>query len=159
MAQLLFQKCRESGFDRYEISNFARAGHSCLHNEAYWSHAPYVGLGPGAHSYACNRRWANTAHVNDYVARLAKKELPVDFEEKIGPAQLASEMILLRLRTFDGLNEDTFAGITGELFYSSHRGPVLDNALTNGWIVHRKPSWALTENGMLLSDAIIRQLA
>lgn len=159
MARLLFRKCRESGFTRYEISNFARTGHRCLHNEAYWSHAPYVGLGPGAHSYLHNRRWANTANVSDYIAKLAKNELSIDFEEAIEPAQLASEMILLRLRTSDGLDEDTYVETIGEIFYSSHRRLVLDKALENGWIVHSKPTWALTENGMLLSDAIIRQLA
>jgi oxygen-independent coproporphyrinogen-3 oxidase len=159
MARLLFRRCRDSGFDRYEISNFARENHRCSHNEAYWSHAPYVGLGPGAHSYVNNRRWANISNIKHYFAKLANNELPVDFEETIGPAQLASEMILLRLRTSDGLNEDTFVEMTGEIFYSLQRQQVLDNAISNGWVAYRKPSWALTENGMLLSDAIIRQLA
>jgi oxygen-independent coproporphyrinogen-3 oxidase len=40
-----------AGYHHYEISNFARPGFEAVHNSAYWRHVPYVGLGPGAHSY------------------------------------------------------------------------------------------------------------
>ena len=48
---MLCRRLREAGYHHYEISNFAQPGHEAVHNSAYWTHQPYVGLGPGAHSY------------------------------------------------------------------------------------------------------------
>ena len=48
---MLCRRLREAGYHHYEISNFAQPGHEAVHNSAYWTHHPYVGLGPGAHSY------------------------------------------------------------------------------------------------------------
>lgn len=158
MARLLFRTCRENGFERYEISNFARSGHKCSHNEAYWNHSFYIGLGPAAHSYVHPNRWANTSDVGRYVSRLAAGSSPIDFKETIGGEQLASEMILLRLRTTEGLDENRFAQATGREFYAGKRRQVLDDVRKRRLIEYRKPGWALTEDGMLVADAIIRDL-
>ena len=48
--ELVCQRLREAGYHHYEISNWALPGHEALHNSAYWTRHPYVGLGPGAHS-------------------------------------------------------------------------------------------------------------
>ena len=48
---MLCGRLREAGYHHYEISNFAQPGYEAVHNSAYWSHVPYVGLGPGAHSF------------------------------------------------------------------------------------------------------------
>ena len=50
---MLCDRLREAGYHHYEISNFAQPGYEAVHNSAYWNHAPYVGLGPGAHSFLC----------------------------------------------------------------------------------------------------------
>ena len=49
--EMLCGRLREAGYNHYEISNFAQPGYEAVHNSAYWTHKPYVGLGPGAHSY------------------------------------------------------------------------------------------------------------
>ncbi len=158
MARALFRACRENGFERYEISNFARPGHHCIHNEAYWNHSPYVGLGPAAHSFVGGKRWANTADVRRYVSLLKAGDKPVDFEETIAVGQKVCEMIMLRLRTAQGLDEDAFAEAAGEDFCSGKRKQFLENAVNRGLAVYRKPRWVLTEEGMLVADAIIRTL-
>ncbi len=48
---MLCEALAEAGYNHYEISNFALPGYEAVHNSAYWSHVPYVGLGPGAHSF------------------------------------------------------------------------------------------------------------
>ena len=48
---ILCRRLRDAGYHHYEISNFAQPGYEAVHNSAYWSHQPYVGLGPGAHSF------------------------------------------------------------------------------------------------------------
>jgi oxygen-independent coproporphyrinogen-3 oxidase len=159
MARMLFRKCREKGFERYEISNFAKPGHRCRHNEAYWDHSPYVGLGPGAHSYVHPNRWANEGDVKRYISMVNDNHRPVDFSETIDKDKLVSEMILLRLRTPGGLNEDVFRMKTGEDFYSGKRNKVLDELQQVKLIIHEKPRWMLTEDGMLLTDTIVKKLA
>ena len=53
--EILCRRLREAGYNHYEISNFAQPGYEAVHNSAYWSHKPYVGLGPGAHSFLSRR--------------------------------------------------------------------------------------------------------
>jgi oxygen-independent coproporphyrinogen-3 oxidase len=158
MARLLFRKCRVSGFERYEISNFAKAGNRCRHNEAYWDHSPYVGLGPGAHSYVHPKRWANTGDVKRYIALTNDGKRPLDFEETIDREKLKSEMIFLRLRTSDGLDKEKFRAAIEEEFYSGARKKVLDELLKKKFIIHNNKKWALTEDGMMIGDEIARKL-
>ena len=49
--RILCETLAQAGYHHYEISNFARPGYEAVHNSAYWRHVPYVGFGPGAHSY------------------------------------------------------------------------------------------------------------
>jgi oxygen-independent coproporphyrinogen III oxidase len=158
MARLLFRKSHVSGFERYEISNFAKAGYRCRHNEAYWSHEPYIGLGPGAHSYVHPNRWANVRDVKQYFSLINQGKRAIDFEETIDKKKLLSEMILLKLRTSDGLDEEKFSAAVGEVFYSGDRKKVLDDMRNERFIIYDKPRWTLTEDGMLLTDTIIRKL-
>ena len=53
--EILCRRLQDAGYNHYEISNFAQPGYEALHNSAYWSHNPYVGLGPGAHSFLSRR--------------------------------------------------------------------------------------------------------
>ncbi|HUI91226.1 MAG TPA: radical SAM family heme chaperone HemW [Chitinivibrionales bacterium] len=158
MARLIFRKCREAGFERYEISNFAKEGHRCRHNEAYWNHEPYIGLGPGAHSYVHPKRWANIGDVKKYVSMINDGKRAIDFEETIDKKKLADEMIFLSLRTSDGLDEKNFSKNTGEQFYSGNRKKVLEDMLREKLIIHEKSRWSLTEKGMLLTDSIVKKL-
>ena len=49
--EMLCERFKEAGYHHYEISNFAQPGYEAVHNSSYWKHLPYIGLGPGAHSY------------------------------------------------------------------------------------------------------------
>jgi oxygen-independent coproporphyrinogen-3 oxidase len=159
MATMLFRICREKGFERYEISNFALQGHRCRHNGAYWDHSPYAGLGPAAHSYIHPKRWANEGDVKRYISRVNDNQRPVDFSETIDKDKLVSEMILLRFRTSDGLDEEIFRTTTGKEFYSGERKKTLDEIQKSNLIIYKKPRWVLTEEGMLLADTVIKKLA
>ena len=58
---LAVERLRAIGYERYEISNFARAGRRSIHNLKYWSMQPYRGFGSDAHSFAGRRRWPMSA--------------------------------------------------------------------------------------------------
>ncbi len=95
---------RAAGFDHYEVSNMARPGRRARHNSAYWARAPFIGLGPSAHSgFADRRRW-NIREWAAYEAALAAGASALDDEETLAPAALRIEDLYLGLRTSDGID-------------------------------------------------------
>lgn len=62
----------EAGYDRYEISNYSRPGYACRHNVGYWRRVPYLGLGLGASSLYQERRFHNTADMENYIRSLSR---------------------------------------------------------------------------------------
>jgi oxygen-independent coproporphyrinogen III oxidase len=158
MAQTLYAQCKAEGFERYEISNFSKQGHRCRHNEAYWDHSPYIGLGPAAHSYIAPQRFANTGNVSRYITDLSLGKRPLEFTEALTTDNLISEMIFLRLRTTDGLDENDFYAKTGQAFYSGRRMAALEELIKGNMIAHTQQWWRLTEQGMFVADAIAKRL-
>ncbi len=140
---MLCEALGAAGYNHYEISNFALPGFEAVHNSAYWNHVPYVGLGPGAHSFlktdgdglsgdasgepAFIRRW-NRPDLQAYVADPSK----VSEHEVLTDDQLVLERIMLALRTAQGIPAD---------FLSAHCNPqALDQALAIGNLVPAEPS-------------------
>jgi len=92
------------GYEHYEVSNFARGPeHRSRHNQKYWHHVPYLGLGPAAHSLQGNRRWWNYADNALWQAALKNGQSPIEGTEDLTRQQVALERIALGLRTRDGI--------------------------------------------------------
>ena len=112
--EILCECLRESGYHHYEISNFAQPGYEAVHNSAYWAHTPYVGLGPGAHSFGSGnqsssdspvwcRKW-NNPDLKAYVAAGISRDFSaVRDGEELTDDQLCLERLMLGLRTSMGL--------------------------------------------------------
>lgn len=97
-----------AGFEHYEISNFARPGHRCVHNANYWANGEYVGLGVGAASYHDGVRSTHTRDLDAYVtAALEGRTIPQE-SERLEGAQRAGEAVMLALRTAQGLSFAAF---------------------------------------------------
>jgi oxygen-independent coproporphyrinogen-3 oxidase len=158
MTRMVVDTARAFGFEQYEISNFAKPGFRCKHNEAYWHHAPYIGLGPAAHSYIHPYRWGNVPDVMDYCSMLQRSTLPRACIETLDTKALREEMIFLGLRTTDGINEDTFYAKTGELLNSGQRTAVLKQWQDRGLLEYRQPYWKLTTEGLMMADGLARDL-
>ena len=96
----------DAGYNHYEISNFAQPGYEAVHNSAYWKHVPYVGLGPGAHSFIhrpscrCIRQW-NLPDLRAYIS----DPMSVQEHETLDEEQLILERIMLGLRISAGIPE------------------------------------------------------
>jgi oxygen-independent coproporphyrinogen-3 oxidase len=88
-----------SEYHHYEISNWARPGFESRHNRAYWEGRPYLGFGPGAHSYAPPERWWNVANVREYLER----EDVVAGRETLTAEQIRIERLLVGLRQDAGV--------------------------------------------------------
>jgi putative oxygen-independent coproporphyrinogen III oxidase len=94
----------DQGYLHYEVANFAREDrYRCRHNRKYWTHVPYLGLGPSAHSFDGRRRWWNVSSVEQYGATLNAGEAPVAGAETLTPAQIRLETLYLGFRTREGV--------------------------------------------------------
>lgn len=60
----------KNGYNRYEISNYAKTGYECRHNEGYWKRVEYLGFGLGAASLYQNKRYSNVSNLNEYIGLL-----------------------------------------------------------------------------------------
>ena len=96
---------KERGYLHYEVANFAREeGCRCRHNLKYWTHVPYLGLGPAAHSFDGRRRWWNFSSVEKYCVTLNAGQPPVAGAETLTPAQIRLETLYLGFRTKEGVS-------------------------------------------------------
>ncbi len=154
---------REHGYEHYEISSFAKPGHRSQHNQIYWQHANYLGLGPSAHSLwwktgSLAERWANVRNLRQYEVLLEARQLPLDMREVLDLDTLANEYIMLRLRTSDGLDlnhlehrygVDLLLEKTDELAWMESEAYIAP--IRNGIV-------RLTDSGKLLCDALTSKL-
>ena len=94
----------QAGYERYEISNYAKKGYACRHNLVYWQGGDYLGLGLGSSSYMDGVRFHNTTNLNTYVNQCAYVE---DREELSVQAKM-EEFMFLGLRVMAGVSGTEF---------------------------------------------------
>ena len=98
------EKLENTGYIHYEISNFARLDKfKSRHNQKYWRHKPYLGVGPAANSFLDNKRWWNNASINTYIKEIASGKTPVEESEILSIEQLQLEALFLGLRIKEGI--------------------------------------------------------
>jgi oxygen-independent coproporphyrinogen-3 oxidase len=145
---------RTSGFDWYEVSNWATSDAArCRHNELYWANANWWGVGPGAHSHVGGLRWWNVKHPAAYADRLATGRSPAQDAELLSDADRALETIMLGLRLRDGLPLDRLSSTGRERARTAVTDGLLEEA------AHEAGRAVLTDRGRLLADAVIRDLS
>lgn len=108
MYQLTQRYLSQAGYLQYEISNFAKPGYQCRHNQVYWRCEPYLGLGAGAHSYLPPERLENLGEISFYIAELEKGQLPPSHSEQQTVASAMSETMFMGLRLLQGVNLQLF---------------------------------------------------
>jgi oxygen-independent coproporphyrinogen-3 oxidase len=109
--ELIHDILESSGFDHYEISNFARPGRECVHNQNYWRRKTSLGLGAGAHSFnesGWGERWHVPADIEGYRSELQGGRDPLELLEQYNHAGAMSETVYLALRTKAGLDPNRF---------------------------------------------------
>jgi oxygen-independent coproporphyrinogen-3 oxidase len=158
MAELSLETARSRGFEQYEVSNYSLPSFRSRHNEAYWDHQDYIGLGASAHSYIHPLRWSNISDTSAYIDNCFSGKATCDFSETIDGVKLAHEILFLGLRRQSGINEELFKQKTGKPFYSSERKTKLDLFLKEGFLIHEYPWWRPTDKGMLFADTLARDL-
>ena len=150
--EMLCNKLAEAGYHHYEISNFAQPGHEAVHNSAYWKHCPYIGLGPGAHSYDSSVRQWNEADLGLYLKAAESGDFSiVQGCEELTGEQLVMERVMLGLRTSGGLDEEFLRNNCDDM--------PLEEALRCGNLVLEKDGRIrIPENRFFISDSIISSI-
>jgi oxygen-independent coproporphyrinogen-3 oxidase len=109
---LLHRQAQAAGYEHYEISNFARSGHRCRHNQVYWRRQDCLAFGCGAHGFVAEgwgRRVYVPAQLENYRELLEGGENPEELLEQYDKEQAMSEYVYLALRTSDGIDFDDFS--------------------------------------------------
>jgi oxygen-independent coproporphyrinogen-3 oxidase len=131
---------KESGYDHYEVSNYARSGCHSVHNQGYWNGASYLGIGPSAHSFAGDARWWNVRDWAAYDGLMSGGMDPIADRERLDSRDRWLETVYLGLRTSRGLDEalarflpvDTLDRLISADLLRIHDGRV--TATADGWL-------------------------
>lgn len=153
MYELAIDTLTAVGYEHYEVSNFARPGHRCRHNETYWLGGQYFAAGPGASRFIAGRRETNHKSTTTYIQRVLSGQSPVAESEHLAPEDSARERLIFSLRRLEGLNPTDFATSTG-FTIDELLGPTLTTFLDRGLLSRTPTNLRLTRPGLLVSDAI-----
>jgi putative oxygen-independent coproporphyrinogen III oxidase len=145
----------ERGYEHYEISNFALPGRYARHNSNYWSGAPYLGVGPSAHSFDGQSRQWNVSDNALYVKRLEIGEVPFE-RETLTPEQRYNEYVMTTMRTMWGADLGKIRAMGGA--FAQHFERAAQPFLANGTMEQNAENYRLRPAGKLLADRIALEL-
>lgn len=148
----LCETLRSYGYEHYEISNFAKPGFRAIHNCRYWDFTPYLGLGPGAHSFDGSLRRFNPTNLKAYLGTLADNQQFFKIEAETVVDQL-NDYIFTSLRTAAGISKKFL-----ERRFPSYAGQLWNELAKHPQILTNAEFGRVDEKNWLMSDAIIRDL-
>lgn len=141
----------EIGYERYEISNFAKSGFESRHNKKYWNLDEYLAFGIGASAFIEGERRKNFSNLKYYYEALDRKELPYRVEYVLDLSDKMSEYSFLNIRTKDGISLEKFNERFNREFFDVFN---LEKHYDSGLIKIEKGHVVLTEKGMDLSNLV-----
>jgi len=165
MYLMAMERTEAHGFERYEVSNFARQGKQCAHNRLYWEGNSWLGVGAGAHGFISasgsphfGRRSWNLRGPQDYIMAVETGSLPEDGAEEIDLQKAITEELLLSLRTSAGLQRPRFVsrfGFDAVEFLDARLEPLI----ADGVIEVSETSLKITQDGVIIADYLIERLS
>ena len=145
MYKMAIETLEATGYHQYEVSNFAKPGHECAHNIAYWQVEDYIGLGPSACSTVGTRRWQNAADTGRYIAAIRKGGEALAYEEVVTPELRAAERAAFGMRMT--------AGVPAELI-QDRWGREISELLSAELVQWRDGRLQPTRRGILFADTV-----
>jgi len=175
MYHLTKRLLKSHGYERYEISNYARPGYECRHNLTYWQRRDYLGTGPGSASLIHHTRFSNTRDLAAYMAIFSEPGMPdtaihsgisgpflpdtamyagtTDLEYLDTRAEM-EEFMFLGLRLTHGISPEDFSrcfGCTLDSVYSD----VIRKHLKNGTLIFHEKRLKLTDRGLDVANYVM----
>lgn len=142
MYDLLLTYTRQGGYEHYEISNYSLPGSKSKHNASYWNYTPYLGLGPGAHSFMNGQRIMNKPNLKEYIAAAGLNSE----HEYLTQTEEINERLMLGLRTSDGVaigNDSVWREIMAAAKEYINKGILIRD---NGRLKMNERDWLITDS-------------
>jgi len=153
MFEAAIDRLEAAGFEHYEVSNFARPGGRCRHNEAYWDCRPWEAFGPGAARFDGRTRITNHRSTLAWMSRvLAGEDFSGDIDA-MTDEEAARERLVVGLRRRDGVDREAFATASG-CSLEAIAGPAIRRWVEAGLATDDGRRVRLTREGLLVSDAL-----
>lgn len=156
MYDMMMDGLKELGFERYEISNFAKANSYSRHNLKYWHYVDYLGFGAGAHSFYDGVRRSNNRNVMPYIQSVDRYIMPTIDTETITLERAQEDFCFLALRTKWGLDEQKFEDKFGVSVHDLF-GTALEDLVSKGLLKYQNGSYHLTAEGAKHGNYVFSQ--
>jgi oxygen-independent coproporphyrinogen III oxidase len=153
MWHLVRTRLAREGYEQYEISNYARPGSWCGHNQHYWQYGDYLGIGAGAVSRIGAHRWRRARHLKRYLTGA----LVVDDEERLTDGERRFEFGMLALRTTRGLDMQSYRAHFHDDFLARHAA-IVARWQTDGLIEEDAGRLVPTQKGLQFHETLVAQL-
>ena len=143
----------QQGYDRYEISNYARQGRECIHNLGYWEQVPYLGMGLGASSFYNGARFSNERNFRKY---LSTPYLPFEHREdyvQVSREEQMEDTMIFGLRKMKGISVSEFEREFGTPIWEMY-GSVIERYSNLGLLIQEGDVLRLTDAGIDVSNRI-----
>jgi oxygen-independent coproporphyrinogen III oxidase len=145
-----------TGFNRYEVSNYALPGYHSKHNSNYWNSLPYLGIGPSAHSFCgSSRRW-NISHNLKYMQYINSGQQYWE-QEDLSLSDIYNEYIFTRLRTVWGADSNFISSRFGQV-YEQYFTVSAQKYIASGHLEKQESVYKLTDKGFYIADGIASEL-
>jgi len=157
MYELAIDVLTGHGYEHYEVSNFAKPGHRCRHNERYWANEAYYGHGVGAARYVEGSRELNLRNTTDYIRKLFAGESPRFQSEKLDDRERAIETAAVQLRRADGID---FAGFRLQTGFDANGlfGSAFAHLEAQGLLEADERRIRLNRRGFCVADGVVEHL-
>ncbi|MFM9011936.1 MAG: radical SAM family heme chaperone HemW [Planctomycetota bacterium] len=152
MFEAAIDRLEGAGYEQYEVSNFARAGGRCRHNEAYWDCRPWEGFGPGAARFDGFTRITNHRSTTTWMDRVLSGRDFAGEVDAMTAEDAARERIVVGLRRRDGIDRTAFRQATG-FAVDALAAEALRRWVAAGLATSAGDRIRLTREGMLVSDS------
>ena len=144
----------DAGYERYEVSNYAKPGYACRHNLLYWTNGEYLGLGPSAQSYLDGVRFGNIADLATYDTMLSANRLPIEDRTKLSEEEQLRDSVIFGLRLIRGIPAHQLHQHAANYGHTA----VTTQLLAQQLIEEHGGRSRLSARGRLLADTIAEQL-
>jgi oxygen-independent coproporphyrinogen III oxidase len=156
----LYEVCldflEENEFKQYEVSNFAKDGFECIHNNAYWRYKDYLSFGTSSHSFMDGKRWWNYSSLKKYLNEIENNNYAVANFEIINKKQMLDEYIMLALRS-KGLDVNEFRKIFGDDWLKD-KSEYFSQLKDKKFVLISDDYIRLTKSGYALCDEILSKI-
>lgn len=157
MAELVATLLPARGYERYEISNYAKAGRESRHNLRYWLGEEYLGFGPAAHSFFGGVRFETPPDTAAYLKTVEDSNFDALFtsHHKVTGAEARDEYVMLRMRLCAGVEKADFSHRFGTSFEKCYGD--ISPLVRGGFLQNSDTHVAFTARGMQVSNAILSE--